>query len=237
MLIFDDKRRAAARLEQFQKAWSKLFSVGQNNPLQLRAISPKGAPCKLLPRNITFTASAYPNIADRKNAFEREALRLNGLGYNIYIVMNPIKPGFRGDENNEVAVKDIDIECRALLLIDIDRAHAVDPIHEDEVDDLLAFAFQIEQYLTERGYADIISVFSGNGIHYYLPLDGLPNDDKSKEYCQVTLRALASKFDSDIYKVDTSVYNAARITKFPGTTARKGIESDERPYQIAALIE
>lgn len=237
MLVFDEKRREAARLEQFKKAWENIFHVGQNNPVQLRALSPKGAPRALRARNITFTASKYPDPEERKWALEQEALRLNMLGYNTYTVINPIKPEFSGDETNGFAVCDSDIECRRLLLIDIDRENAVDPIHVKEVDDVLAFSFEIEKYLAEKHGADFISVFSGNGVHIYLPLDNIANNDESKEYCQCLLRALARKFDNDTYKVDTSVYNASRITKMPGTTARKGTESEECPYQIAAFIE
>lgn len=222
--------------ERIKESWS-IFHVGQTNPLQLRALSPKGALRKLPVKNITFTASKYPNINDRKAAFEREALRLNALGYNIYIVMNPITPEFLGNETNGLAVCDSDIECRRFLLIDIDRANAVGPIPEDDIDDMWLFTFKIEKYLKESGYADFFEVFSGNGAHIYLPLDSLPNDDTSKEHCQATLHALAKRFDNDTYKVDTCVYNASRITKVPGTIARKGIESEDCPYQIAHVVE
>ena len=237
MLVFDEKRREAARLEQFKKAWENIFHIGQNSPVQLRALSPKGAPRALRARNITFTASKYPDPEERKLAFEQEALRLNDAGYNIYIVMNPITPEFSGNETNGLAVGDSDIECRRLLLIDIDRANAVDPISLDDMDDMWLFTNQIEKYLKESGYADFFEVFSGNGAHIYLPLDSLPNDDTSKEHCQATLHALAERFDNDTYKVDTCVYNASRITKVPGTVARKGIESQDCPYQIAHVCE
>ena len=47
---------------------------------------------------------------------------------------------------------------------------------------------------------------------------------------------LANKFDNEIVKIDTVVYNASRITKVVGTIARKGLESEGRPYRMARVI-
>jgi hypothetical protein len=49
-------------------------------------------------------------------------------------------------------------------------------------------------------------------------------------------KGLADKFDNNIVKVDTSVFNASRITKVVGTIARKGIESEGRPYRKACML-
>lgn len=35
----------------------------------------------------------------------------------------------------------------------------------------------------------------------------------------------------------TSVYHAARIAKVPGTIARKGLETEERYYRMASVVE
>jgi hypothetical protein len=62
------------------------------------------------------------------------------------------------------------------------------------------------------------------------------NDEESKKFVQSFLKSLAEKFDNDIVKVDTSVFNASRITKVVGTIARKGIESEGRPYRMACML-
>jgi hypothetical protein len=49
------------------------------------------------------------------------------------------------------------------------------------------------------------------------------------------LHRLADRFDNDVVKIDTSVYNASRITKVVGTVARKGAEGPARPYRVAKL--
>jgi hypothetical protein len=57
------------------------------------------------------------------------------------------------------------------------------------------------------------------------------------------LKVFAAKYDTDTVKVDTGVYNASRITKVPGTVARKGIEVPdptgyiERYYRMASVVE
>ena len=50
------------------------------------------------------------------------------------------------------------------------------------------------------------------------------------------LKNLATEFDNDTVKIDTTVFNASRITKVVGTFARKGLESEGRPYRMARVI-
>jgi len=71
-------------------------------------------------------------------------------------------------------------------------------------------------------------------LYYVLPQ--MANDEGSKKYVQSLLKNLATEFDNDTVKIDTSVFNASRITKVVGTIARKGIESDARPYRMARVI-
>jgi hypothetical protein len=78
-------------------------------------------------------------------------------------------------------------------------------------------------------------VMSGNGIHLYLPLDDVPNDPEFKELCRQFLIDM-DQFETATIKVDKVVYNASRITKVPGTIARKGIEADGRPYRMAIVL-
>jgi hypothetical protein len=225
----------AQQEEEIHKTWS-IFTVGQDNPLHLRAIWGKGVPDQQPSKNFTYTAKNYPSIADRQKAFVDKALKLNGLGYNIYTTVNPVDPLFKGDEHNQLAVKDQHIVRRRYQLVDIDREVTVEPIHEDEIDEMFAFAFCIEKELFFDKGEEPISILSGNGCHIYIPVD-LPNDDASKVQCQKLLKVLAGKYDNSTFKVDTSVYNAARITKVPGTIARKGIQSEDRPYRMAHVLE
>jgi hypothetical protein len=208
--------------EAMAKMWD-LFPVSQPDPLHIRAIWGKGVPNPRPPRNITFNAAAYPWVADRKRAFEDAAIWLNKQGYNIYTCFNLIRPNFAGDERNGLAVRDSDILCRRYVLIDLDRPDNSKPATDDESDAVFATAHKLEMDLFYSNGDDPITVSSGNGAHVYLPVD-LPNDECSKTLCREALKRFASKYDSSAAQVDTSVFNAARITKVPGTIARKGVE-------------
>ncbi|WRH75232.1 MAG: hypothetical protein RSE16_11005 [Sphingobium sp.] len=222
------------------EGWGVL-AVGQDNPIHLRAIWGKGVPDPQPIKNITFTATRYPSLVDRQRAFEDRALLLNQQGYNVYTCFNLISPEFRGDEQNGLSVKDADIIGRRYLLVDFDRAMTSQPATDDEIDEIFKVAYELEKDAFFSKGLNPLTVNSGNGVHIYLPVD-LPNDDASKLLCQKMLQAMARKYDTDNVKVDTGVFNASRITKMPGTIARKGIEAPddtgihERYYRMASVL-
>jgi hypothetical protein len=218
--------------DEIKKLW-KIIATGSTSVLELRGLWPAG----ILPGNKALTqlfrARDYPSVDACKSAFEAEALRLNSLGYNIYIVMNPINEFFQGN-----SAGDADISHRDLLLIDIDRTEKKkEPATDDEVEAAGQVANAIKAFMEERGWSDPIRVMSGNGHHLYYVLADVPNDEESKLRVQQLLLTLAQRFDTDIVKVDTVVFNASRITKVPGTIARKGLESEGRSYRMAVLYE
>ena len=49
------------------------------------------------------------------------------------------------------------------------------------------------------------------------------------------LQSLSERFDDERVKVDRSVFNPARIWKLPGTWARKGDDTSERPHRMAKI--
>ena len=171
------------------------------------------------------------SLSDRQAAFEAIALQLNADGYNVYIVMNPIKSEFVMGP-----VRDADIQCRSVLLVDIDRAGATnEPATESEVAAAKALGEDVVQLLRRVEWEDPIRVMSGNGVHLYYALNWYPNDDEFKTLVQALLQRLADMFDNAAVRIDTSVFNAGRITKVPGTIARKGVESEGRPYRMARV--
>jgi hypothetical protein len=220
--------------QELAKTW-EIFSIGLPDPITLRAIPPKGENLPTL--NKTFTAREYPELDARKQAFTDAAINLNMVGYNIYTSVNPVLPTFEGNRVNGMAVKDKDIACRRRLLIDIDRVDSsIGPATDEELAEAKAVADRIAAYLDEEHDIQVCMVMSGNGYHLYVPLADLANDDKSKLCCQWILQGLARRFNTDTIKVDTSVFNASRITKVPGTIARKGLETQDRPYRMAKVI-
>ena len=222
------------------EGWN-ILAVGQDNPIHLRGIWGKGVPNPKPIKNITFTAKKYPSLTDRQRAFEDMALLLNQQGYNIYTCFNLICPDFRGDEDNGLSVKDADIIGRRYLLVDFDRAVTNQPATDDEIDEVFKVAHELEKDAFYSKGLEPLTVNSGNGAHIYLPID-LPNDEVCKLGCQKMLQAMARKYDTDNVKVDTGVFNASRITKMPGTIARKGVEVpddtgiNERYYRMASAV-
>ena len=216
---------------EIKNLW-RIIGTNDSSILELRAIWP----AEVLPTKPSLTkhfkAHDFCGVDACKAAFEEESLRLNALGYNIYIVMNPIQATFVG-----TAVKDEDIAYRDLLLIDIDRTQkAKHPATEEEVESAKQLADSVVAYLATEGWPDPIRVMSGNGHHLYYVLPEMANDVQSKEYVQRLLKCLAAEFDNEFVKIDTSVFNASRITKVVGTVARKGLESEGRPYRMAVVL-
>jgi hypothetical protein len=156
----------------------------------------------------------------------------NTAGYNTYYVMNPINDGFTSG-----SAKDKDIAYRDLLLIDIDKVgHKGESSTDAELDAAKLLSEQIADYLESEGWDHPIRMMSGNGYHLYYILGELPNDDKTKRLVEGALRELAEKFDNSVVAIDTVVYNASRITKVPGTIARKGENTSERPHRMAVVL-
>jgi hypothetical protein len=218
--------------DEIKKVW-QIVASGSTSILELRALWPSGIlPAKKVQIQL-FRATDFLTVDECRLAFEAEALRLNSLGFNIYIVMNPINESFQGK-----SAGDADISHRDLLLIDIDRAEKkTAPATDDDVEASRLVADSIKTFMEELGCSDPIRVMSGNGHHLYYLLADTPNDEESKFRVQQFLLTLAQRFDTDIVKVDTVVFNASRITKVPGTIARKGPESEGRPYRMAVLHE
>jgi len=209
-----------------QKAIKKLRATSDDSVLELRAIKGPEIISKL------FKGASYHSEAELKLAFENEALQLNANGYNIYYVMNPIRDDFISG-----SAKDKDIAYRDLLLIDIDKVgHKGESSTDTELEAARLLSVEIAEYLKSEGWDEPIRMMSGNGYHLYYVLNELPNDKAHKKLVEGTLRELAEKFNTGIVAVDTVVFNASRITKVPGTIARKGENTIERPHRLAEVL-
>ena len=215
------------------KMWC-IFAVGQDSVLELRALSPKGTKSPQPPKTKHFRVKDYSTTGDCKAAFEVEALRLNELGYNVYVVMNPIRPDF----NCAGSATDADIRYRDLLLIDIDKTGVKkEPASADELEAARKLAETVKRYLEHRGLTEPFVMMSGNGYHLYYVLDDVQNTEENTELIRKVLEELAEVFNNSVVSIDTGVYNASRITKVPGTIMRKGTETVDRPYRMAEVCD
>ena len=224
----DDCPPIADQKAELKRLW-ELFQPENIQLFELRAIDPSPA---MRPRIEHFRATKYDCLASLQGAFENRALELNQAGYNIYSTLNPVKPDFCS-----AAAKDADILRRRLLLIDIDRVgNTKQPATDDEVTGALILAEAIAAFLAQNEWPDPILMMGGNGVHLYYGLSDLPNSDQSTAVIKGVLQALGKKFDNDEFAIDKSVFNASRITKLPGTVARKGTATEDRPYRMARLL-
>jgi len=224
----EDCPSVAYQKAELQRLW-ELFQPENIQLVELRAIDPFSA---MRPQIEHFRADKYHCLASFQGAFEERALELNQAGYNVYTPLNPVKPDFCG-----TAAKDADILHRRLLLIDIDRVgNTKQPATDNEVSKALTHAEAISAFLAENEWPDPVLMMSGNGVHLYYGLPDLPNTEQSTALVKGVLQTLSQKFDSEEFEVDKSVFNASRITKLPGTVARKGTATEDRPYRMARLL-
>ena len=221
-------------MEEIKKTW-RIIAIDKNSLLELRPICPMPNINKIKPFVKHFRGSDYSyDVEKLKNAFESEALKLNALGFNIYTTLNPIKHDAEFCHGKACSIKDIDY--RDLLFIDIDRANDTSqPASEEEL--LLAEGVcdALIAYFKSEGEAPVAKVMSGNGYHLYYELEDIPNSEEATQAIKQLLYKLASDFNNDKIKIDTSVSDPSRITKVLGCIARKGTASEQRPYRMVTL--
>ena len=198
--------------------------------LELRGIR-KGFPTKTK----TISWQEFPEEVSLQPMFDdftNTALAWDAAGYNVYGVFNGIAEYFSGSN-----VKDNDIEARRYMFIDIDRAEKADcPASEEEVQHAIDLSNKIRRFMAAQGWVKPLAVMSGNGVHLYFYINGMPNTLELTDKIRALLQLLGDKFDNMHVKVDRGVYNASRITKVIGTTAKKGIESPGRPYRKVRIL-
>ena len=159
----------------------------------------------------------------------------------VYCTFNGLRPELihrranRTDWANEGELtKDKHVLTRLWLLIDLDPVRdSLISASQAEKEHARQLAEEVERFLREMGWPEPILADSGNGYHLYYRID-LPAVDGG--LVARILKKLARQFDRPEAKVDQTVFNAAQITKFPGTLARKGDNTKDRPHRRAELL-
>lgn len=124
------------------------------------------------------------------------------------------------------------IDRREWLLLDFDPPR---PTGTNSTDAEKAAAHQQAEQcrdeLTAMGWPAPSVIDSGNGYHLRYRIS-LPNDAAAHELVRSVLRSLAGRYS----RLDVTNHNAARVAKLPGTWARKGADTPERPHRVSALV-
>ena len=213
--------------------WS-VFNEQGHLIIEVRAIWPKGVAPVQRTLSRCFDSAHYTDLAAFRSAVEAYVTELNQRGYNMYATLNPLREGLRESQ----AASDDDVICRRRLLIDIDRDNGKEhPASDAQIEAARILADQIKRYLSDIGWPTPVRVMSGNGHHLVYPLANLPNTGEVTQAVRALLRNLKAKFSGNGLSVDTSVSNASRVTKLPGTLARRGTEIENHPYRVARIYE
>ncbi|MHB0981033.1 MAG: DUF3631 domain-containing protein [Thermoleophilia bacterium] len=162
----------------------------------------------------------------------------------VYATLNPVDPSLLARAENRLrthasdTTSDREVVRRRCLLIDVDyRRPTGTSATDEELEAAVSVAGQIKSHLEDEcDWPAGIMAHSGNGAHVIYQID-LPNDDSSRNLVEGVLTALATRFDDGDVHVDTSVYNAARIVKVPGTMACKGEDLPERPHRRSRILD
>jgi P4 family phage/plasmid primase-like protien len=185
-------------------------------------------------------AGVYTDLIKLANDAHELSVRAPGVYFNLNTVATSAmmaKPellNYCRFAPSGTTVKDNQIERRDLLLVDVDAIRPADASStEDELAAAVARAEEIEAALSARGWPKPLRVMSGNGCHLYYRVE-LPADDGGLVH--LCLEAAAAEWGTPAVKVDTTVGNASRISRVPGTWARKGDDTAERPHRRSEVL-
>lgn len=161
----------------------------------------------------------------------------------IYFTLNDIDDGCYGRAQCEQILKspktttsDNNITHRSWVLIDYDPVRVVGTNATDEEFELAhKKAQQVFKYLRSVGFNDPVICKSGNGWHTVYRCD-LPNTESVRDLLSQFLQSIALMFTDEKVDIDESVFNAARICKLYGTTAKKGANLPERPWRMSEIV-
>ncbi len=195
----------------------------------------------------TFKDGAtFSGYFDDHEELVKAAARHDERGHDVYITLNRLPEEISYRRYNRVErikgrgeplTSDNDVERRTYLFIDADckRVAGISSTDEEKRKSREK-VLEIRDYLSEQGWPDPIHTDSGNGHHLLYPID-LPADKASLDLVAGVLNALDFKFSDGAVEVDTTTKNAARITKFYGTVAKKGDDLPRRPHRPSKLLE
>ena len=168
---------------------------------------------------------------------------ISGEGVNIFSPINRILESC-GNRNQwgqfivaaEESTSDKDIEERKWLLIDFDPTRPTgtnSSAREQEY--AWSLVMKVGIYLRDQGFRQPVIVMSGNGYHLYYRVDA-PNTEETRQTCTDFLSVLDMMFSTDQCEIDTTTFNAGRISKVVGSIAYKGRDTEDRPCRMANFI-
>lgn len=206
--------------------------LGPDDVVELRAFPRSGRK-----RTVSgyFDSRHWQQLAEHAERWSR-------AGAAVYVTLNPVDPQLMSrcantvNDDAKATTTDKQITRRRWLLVDVDPKRPTDTsADESQVEEAHMMILAIRDYLTSQGWPAPVLAHSGNGYHLLYAID-LPNDSEATELVKSVLQKLAARFDNAVAQVDTSVFNAARISKLYGTIANKGRHCEQYPHRVARLL-
>lgn len=164
---------------------------------------------------------------------------------NVYQIFNGINEACAGRPQYGKFIKgctttsDNDICGRNWVFLDIDtRKPANTNAPDADVDYVTKIvANRVYTFLKEQGLSEPVVIFSGNGVHFYIPCR-LQNNEENKNLLSRFTKALGMLFNDERVEIDPVIINAARMAKMPGTVSGKGRADDaERPQRMCRFVK
>jgi len=164
----------------------------------------------------------------------------------IYATINPVHPDlFARCSNRMMAAsagqftKDVEILERRGLLLDFDPERfsgisSTDEEHAATLEHMKAVTWDLTQF---HGFPVPCLIDSGNGGHGKYLLEALPNEPDSTNLIRTFLHCMDARYSTPHIKIDKTVFNASRIVRIPGTLARKGENTLERPHRLSRILQ
>lgn len=163
--------------------------------------------------------------------------------YTCYFTLQEINPAIVARSENRLEVTksttaDADIMAYRYLHIDIDpeRPSGIQATKEESRVAYKRLKLVIDFLRDTYKFPEPIIVFSGNGMTADYRLQGIRVNEDNKKLIHSCLEALSILFSDNKAKIDTTVFNPARIIKIPGTISAKGSSTVERPYRMSEIL-
>ena len=229
--------------------YTLLFEPGEVTEIRAFGLSGKSKAWEGFARGAGIVYGYFDNPED----FGRCAEALDkAAAPGIYFTINPVTPVLLARAANRLKAADMktattsdkDILCLRWLYIDLDpRRPSGISSSKEELKAAIKLRNKIFKYFRgEFEYEGGVPAVSGNGTHLLIRLPDLaltnredPSEDPNVIKIRDCLRGLAEKFDTDQVDVDKKTFNASRICKVYGTTARKGDHTPTRPHRKSFL--
>lgn len=169
----------------------------------------------------------------------------------FYMVMNEINPACHAKRASEKIIQsksgdttsDKDITERKWILVDADPVRTTGVSSTDgEKAKAKETIGKVFNYLKNVGFSEPIVADSGNGYHLLYSIkseicqDGEWPADRVTDTIKDFLNVLDMLFSDDSVGIDTSVFNASRITKLYGCMANKGANTKDRPHRQSRIL-